>query len=280
MTYGDVMTTFDNLKEEDRFALAVAGGFHVVLIIFFILYSFSLNQQVRPSFIEVEFGEFSSGTLAEFSQEQAEQVATRPDPSEVEPENPQPEPPQPEEQPEATVEETTKPVDAPDQTEEVIAEELETPETDVIQPTEESSVEEQEEVTIPPQTEQAEIVQEGEENSGDEQGNTGDMMADQGTGNEPERSSPYNLDFEGEIDRTPMVQPLPQNTADLEATISIRFEVNPDGAIGRIIPLRKMNPELENEVMRTLRSWRFSRLPSGVPQQPQWGTITFHFVLD
>jgi TonB family protein len=77
-----------------------------------------------------------------------------------------------------------------------------------------------------------------------------------------------------------MVQPLPENTTDHEATITIRFEVKPDGSIGRIIPLKKMNPELEREVMHTLRSWRFSRLPSGIPQQSQWGTITFRFVLD
>jgi outer membrane biosynthesis protein TonB len=51
----------------------------------------------------------------------------------------------------------------------------------------------------------------------------------------------------------------------------------PNGSINQIIPLRKMSPALEKEVMATLRSWRFQRLPSGVPQEPQWGTITFRF---
>jgi hypothetical protein len=94
------------------------------------------------------------------------------------------------------------------------------------------------------------------------------------------RSAPYDLQWEGELDRTPMVQPLPSNQTNQEAVITIRFEVKPDGSIGRIIPLRQMNPELEREVMRTLHSWRFSRLPSGVPQEPQWGMITFRFVLE
>lgn len=94
------------------------------------------------------------------------------------------------------------------------------------------------------------------------------------------RSTPYDLQWEGELDRTPMVQPLPSNQTNQEAVITVRFEVKPDGSIGRIIPLRQMSPELEREVMRTLRSWRFSRLPSGVPQEPQWGTITFRFVLE
>lgn len=88
----------------------------------------------------------------------------------------------------------------------------------------------------------------------------------------------FELNWEGDIARSPMVQPLPDNTTASEATITIRFEVKPDGTMGRIISLKKINPELEREVMRTLRSWRFSRLPSGVPQQSQWGTITFRFV--
>ncbi|MDX1618393.1 MAG: TonB family protein [Balneolaceae bacterium] len=274
------MMTFENIKEEDRFALAVTAGLHFILILFFVLYSFNITQEVRPSFIEVEFGEFRSGTMAEYSQQQAEQVATRPDPSETQPQEPQPEPPQPEEQQQTTTEETTKPVDAPDQTQEIQEEELETPETDKVDPREQASQQEQEEVTVPPKTEKAETVQEGKETSGDEQGTRGDLNADQGSGTDTDKSSPYNLSFEGEIDRAPMVQPMPQNVAEIEATLTIRFQVNPDGSIGRIIPLKKMNPELEREVIKTLRSWRFSRLPSGVPQQPQWGTITFRFVLE
>ncbi|MFH5832336.1 energy transducer TonB [Halalkalibaculum sp. DA3122] len=269
----------EKIKEEDRFALTVTGGLHLVLLIFFLLYTFSINQNLRPSFIEVEFGEFRTGTQAEYAEEQAEQVATRPDPSETEPEEPQPEQTQPEEQQEATTEETTKPVDAPDQEQEIQEEELETPDTDKVEPQEETAQEQQEEVTVPPKTEQAETVEEGAETSGDQEGAEGQMDADQGTGTDTEKSSPYNLSFEGNINRAPMVQPLPDNVADSEATITIRFEVRPDGTIGRIIPLKKMNAELEREVIRTLRSWRFSRLPAGVPQQNQWGTITFRFVL-
>ena len=272
--------TFDKFREEDRFALAITGAFHVVLGVFFLLYTFNMNQDVRPSVIEVEFGEFQSGTLAEYSEQQSEQVATRPDPSETQPQEPQPERPQPEEQQQATTTETTKPVDAPEQTEDVQQEELETPETDKVDPSQETAQREQEQVTVPPKTEQAETVQEGAETSGDERGNEGRVDVDQGTGNASEKSAPYELRWEGDIERAPMVQPLPDNNADQEATITVRFEVKPDGTIGRIIPLRKMNPVLEREVMRTLRSWRFSRLPSGVPQQPQWGTITFRFVLE
>lgn len=91
-------------------------------------------------------------------------------------------------------------------------------------------------------------------------------------------SSPYDLKWEGDLDRAPMVQSLPENTSNYEAVVTVRFEVRPNGTVGRIIPLKKMNPELEREVMSTLRTWRFSRLPSGAPQETQWGTITFRFV--
>lgn len=235
---------------------------------------------MRPSFIEVEFGEFQSGAPAEFAEEQAEQVATRPEPSETEPENVEPDETDPVEEEQPTTEETVKPVDAPEQTEEIDAEVVETPETDKVDPQDETAADESEEVTVPPKTEEADVQQEGEETSGDEEGNTGELDADQGTGNEQEKSAPYELNWEGDIERNPTVQPLPDNVSGDEATITIRFEVKPDGSIGRIIPLKKMNAELEREVMKTLRSWRFSRLPSGIPQESQWGTITFRFVFD
>ena len=108
-----------SIKKEDRFALAVSGAIHAVLVVVFLFYTFSIETNVRPSFIEVEFGEFQTGTPTQYAEQKAEQVATRPDPSETEPENPEPEKPDPVEEQQATTEETTKPVDTPDQQEEV-----------------------------------------------------------------------------------------------------------------------------------------------------------------
>lgn len=269
-----------SLNNEDRFALAVTGGVHVVLFVIFLLYTFSIEANVRPSFIEVEFGEFQTGTPTKQAEQKAEKVATRPNPSETKPENPEPKKPDPVEKQQTTTKETTKPVDVPDQKEEIQEQEIKTPETDKVDPQKETATEEPKEVTVPPKTEKDEIQQEGSKTSGDKKGNTGQLDTDQGTGNEQKKSAPYELNWEGDIERNPMVQTLPDNTTGSEATITIRFEVKPDGSLGRIIPLKKMNPELEREVMRTLRSWRFSRLPSGVPQQSQWGTITFRFVLE
>lgn len=270
----------NHTDEEDRFGLAITAAIHLVLLIIALLYTIDSNMN-RAAFMEVTLGEFRSGTLAQQSEIQNQQVATRPNPSEVEPEEVDPEITQPVETPQNPVEETSKPVDLPDQEEEIPEEEaVQTPETDIINPENEEETEEVVEEVVPPQTQEDEEITEGVRDSGDEQGAAGAPNVDQGPGNTPDKSAPYDLQWEGELNRTPMVQPLPGNQTNEEAVITIRFEVHPDGSLGRVIPLKKMNPELEREVMRTLRSWRFSRLPSGAPQEPQWGTITFRFVLD
>lgn len=95
-----------------------------------------------------------------------------------------------------------------------------------------------------------------------------------------ESTSPIEISWEGGIDRVPIVSPLPENTSNSEGVITVRIEVMPGGSVGRVIPLRKINPELEREVMRTLRSWRFSSLPDGVPKNAQSATVTFRFVIE
>lgn len=276
---------FDRLNryidKEDRFGFAITGGLHLVILIIALIYNVSFAVDNRPAYMEVTLGEFQSGTLAQQAEEQSEDVATRPNPAEAEPEDPDPEITQPTETPQQPDEDATKPVDLTEQIEEIDDDEVvETPDTDIIDPQATDDTEELEEIDVPPQTVEDEQIREGVTESGDVRGSQGDVNVDQGTGSTADRSAPYALEWEGELDRTPMVQPLPTNRTNEEAVITIRFEVNPDGSLGRVIPLRKMNPELEREVMRTLRSWRFSRLPSGVPQEPQWGTITFRFVLE
>ncbi len=271
----------ENIDKEDRFGWGVTGAIHIVLLIIALLYTVNFDIDNRPAYMEVTLGEFRSGTIAEQAEVQREQVATRPNPAETQPEDPDPEITQPIETPQTPEEETTKPVELPEEVEEIVSEDVvETPETDIIDPQVVEVTEDIIEEVVPPESREAEQVQEGVTESGDERGTRGDVDVDQGTGTNPDRSAPYNLEWEGELDRTPMVQPLPSNQTNEEAVITIRFEVNPDGSLGRVIPLRKMNPELEREVMRTLRSWRFSRLPAGVPQEAQWGVITFRFVLD
>lgn len=269
---------YDN---EKRFGITITGILHLLLIIIALLYTVHFNTLDRAAFMEITLGEFRSGTIAQRAEVQRQQVATRPNPALTQPVDPDPTITQPVETPQRPVEETTKPVNLPDEIEQVVDEEIvETPETDIINPNNVEVTDNIIQEVSPPRTQQAEQVQDGVAESGDLRGARGSPNVDQGTGFDPDRSAPYTLQWEGELNRNPMVQPLPSNRTNEEAVITIRFEVHPDGSLGRVIPLRKMNPELEREVMRTLRSWRFSRLPSGVPQEPQWGTITFRFVLD
>ncbi len=265
--------------KDDQRALGATIGAAVVLLAFSLWYTIDMGRNLRPSFIEVEFGEFQTGRLSQFSEVQNEEVATRQNPSETETQEPVEEAPEPEETPETPAEENVKPVDLPDQVEEVIEDVVETPETEVIDPTL-TSEETEEQIEVPPQAQQEEEQNEGAEESGDPDGAIGDVNSDQGIGTDDDKSSPYKLEWEGEIERSTRFQELPVNTTNSNATITVIFEVLPNGRVGIIIPRVKMNPELEKEVMRVLRTWRFSPLPSGVPQVNQRGTITFRFVVD
>lgn len=271
------MNKFDFNKDEG-IALTVTLSISVLLLLFSLWYTLDMGQSFRPSFIEIEFGEFKSGTLAEFSEVKNEKVAKRPTPSEKEPEVPKEEVPEPEKTPQKPTDDNTKPVDLPDQVEEIKEEVVKTPETKKIDPDKKEATQVDEVVETPPQAKRDLTTDAGAKESGDVKGAKGRTDADAGTGSDDEKTAPYELKWEGDLEREPMIQPLPSNTANTEAVISVRFEVRPDGTVGRIIPLKKMNPELEQEVQRTLRSWKFSRLPSGAPQQAQWGTITFRFV--
>lgn len=272
------------LTPEEKFGLGITGIMHLVMLFIALFMVTQPDTSDRMAFMEITLGEFQDGTIAEFSREEDQQPETRPDPVESVADEPDPDPVE-EPQPEPQTEEPARDVDLPEEVEEVISEDVvTTPDTDQIDPTEMADEvdEEQEEAeeTDPPTAQQDELEQEGEEETGDIRGIRGRVDADQGTGSDPIRSAPYQLEWEGDFNRAPVVQPLPNYVSDTEAVITVRFEVRPDGTVGRLQPIIKADPELEREVLRTLRTWRFSRLPSNVPQEPQYGTITFRFILE
>src|SRR5699024_9750961 len=130
-----------------------------------------------------------------------------------------------------------------------------------------------------PKAQKAKKQEKGAKTSGSRKGDKGKVNADKGSGSQKEKSAPYNLNLEG-ISRNPVMQPLPENMSNYDATVTLRFEVTPQGRVVNIIPLhRSGNPEVDQEVINTLKKWRFSQLPSRAPQENQTGTITFRFVL-
>ncbi len=250
----------DKLTREERFGLMVTSAMHIVLLAIVLLLHQKPEVDLREAFIEVTLGEFRMGAAAQFSEQQNPDVATRTNPqTEARPENLTP----------------TDAIDLP--TRENLPDDigLTTPATGEQNPEANKPVAVQQDEPVRRDTQN----RDGATDGGSVRGTTGSASADEGTTSDPVRSAPFQLAWEGDIQRAPLQQPMPNYVVEVEAVISMRFEVRADGTVGRIQPLQRMNPELEREVMTTLRSWRFSRLPAGIPQESQWGRITFRFVL-
>jgi TonB family protein len=71
--------------------------------------------------------------------------------------------------------------------------------------------------------------------------------------------------------------PPPSVTVESESEIELRFWILPNGAVGRVVPVRKSDPRLEALVINYLRHWRFTPLPPDTLQDEQWGIIPFKF---
>ncbi|MDZ7724724.1 MAG: energy transducer TonB [candidate division KSB1 bacterium] len=82
-------------------------------------------------------------------------------------------------------------------------------------------------------------------------------------------------------DRRIVQQVLPEYPDDLqrEARVQLKFTVYPDGRVGRIIPIKKAGPQLENRAINALKQWRFDELTPAQPQNNVTGIITFIFKL-
>ncbi|MBN2620823.1 energy transducer TonB [candidate division WOR-3 bacterium] len=66
----------------------------------------------------------------------------------------------------------------------------------------------------------------------------------------------------------------------ISGVVKIRIWVEPAGQVreGTLIEVSSGYPDLDQAVIKALRSWKFAPLPSNVVQENQWGVITFKFV--
>lgn len=70
----------------------------------------------------------------------------------------------------------------------------------------------------------------------------------------------------------------PVVTGDGEAEVEMKFWIQPDGTVGRAVPMKESgNPELKKMATNYLRQWRFRALPESEPQVETWGTVTIRF---
>ena len=92
-----------------------------------------------------------------------------------------------------------------------------------------------------------------------------------------EETNTFIIAWETKLPRTPIKQVMPKNVINFEGSITVRFEVNPNGTIGLVKRVHQMEPIFEREILKALRGWRFEKLPNTIDQKGQWGSITFYF---
>ncbi|MFW6348664.1 MAG: energy transducer TonB [Cyclonatronaceae bacterium] len=242
-----------NITDEQRFGITVSVATHLVLLLIAWLIYSTPQEEERVALMEVTLGEFQQAAPAQTSPEPAEEPEDTPEPEpepEPEPTEPEPETP-PETEPEA-------PVELPEQTEPAISDEtIETPETEEPDPEVIPEPEPEPEPEVEPEPEPEEEPEpERRRNSligGDPEERSEEESTDDNTGRDEESAAPYSLEWEGDISRDPQTNPLPEYTVDVEAVITVRFAVRPDGTVGNVTPLRRTDPDLEAEVIRTIR---------------------------
>ena len=93
-----------------------------------------------------------------------------------------------------------------------------------------------------------------------------------------ELNQTYVIDWGTNLPRKPIKQVMPANVLNIDGSLTVQFEINPNGTIGIVKRLDDMKPEFEAEILRALRGWRFEKLPIEMKQTAQSGSITFYFV--
>jgi len=102
-----------------------------------------------------------------------------------------------------------------------------------------------------------------------------------GAGGEGPAGFGVDIDFGGRGIRKIYSYSLPKypDGVSKEIDVKLRFTILPDGTVGTIIPLMKVDSRLENAAMNSLRQWRFEPLPKGQKQFDQTAIIVFPYRL-
>jgi len=95
----------------------------------------------------------------------------------------------------------------------------------------------------------------------------------------PKGKSPVNVEaIAGPVSARSIVYRAPQSKVEITTpgSVAIKFWVQPDGAVSRIIFERKLDATLDNYSAQYVRALRFASLPEG-KDYVEWGTITITF---
>lgn len=251
-----------SLKKSDWYGLGLSVLLHGALIVLFAFMTMGATEEMSFGYVEVELGPMAEGRPVQRTAE------TRP----VE-DRPQPQPQTPPQEQPAAQPETAKPVDLPDQPEEILEEErVVTPETETVSPTTRDDAAEVREREPQPERQPAQPL-----GGGTPDGTAGPTQGDQGEGSDERKSAPFSI--EG-LNRRLVHGPLPAYAEKVNANIQYQITVDPQGRIVGMRPVLKASPALEQSIQEALRRWRFNALPSNAPAVNQTGTITFRFRLE
>lgn len=249
------------MRKSDWYGLGTSLVLHLLLLLGFGLMTLGVTEPDPIGYLEVEFGPISSGRPVQKAEENKPEIEDKPEP-------------EPEKEEKASPPKEAKPVNLAQQEVEVQDEEkVSTPETETVSPVKQNNPEKVDKPEPKPEPKPVKPV-----GGGTTEGTTGETQGTQGTGEQEQKTAPYNI--EGLDNRNALSAPLPAYTEKVNAIIKVRVTVDPQGRITQVFPLIKGNPNLERAVRDALQRWRFNPLPPNAPQESQTGTIQFVFRLE
>ena len=253
------------MKKDDMYGLGASLGLHLLLLLAFGLMSMAAVEPEPLGFIEVDFGPIAEGRPVQRAAEDQPDVEAEPEP--------EPEEEEPQEEVAPPIE--AKPVDLADQPEEIVDEEqVQTPESETISPTQQNEPAEVNEPDPKPEVRPQETRPLG----GATGGTTGNTEGTPGPSEDEQKSAPF--DISGLENRVLVARALPAYADKVNATIRMRISVDPNGRIVQIFPVQKGTPALDRAVQNALNRWRFNALPTNAPRVNQIGIVTFRFVIE
>lgn len=75
------------------------------------------------------------------------------------------------------------------------------------------------------------------------------------------------------------IPPSPHVKVSVEADLTLKFWVFPDGTVGKVVPLVKGDAQVELAAITHIKKYRFNPLPHDTPQIEMWGEISVRSVL-
>ena len=101
-----------------------------------------------------------------------------------------------------------------------------------------------------------------------------------GTGGGTTYGTGYSIGWGGKGKRAVLSWNVPKYPpgVNIEGNVVLSFTILPNGTVGSVVPVKKLDPKLDNLSINALKTWRFEKLPAG-ETFVQTVTISFPFRL-